>query len=222
MKEKIIKNLTAVKNAFESYKKSFRWGTPCEKLFKNFTKSLKKELGEYKIKYDYICGKDTLNIDGHSRGYLLKEGDTIIMDISLYYDGVWCDVTRTFFVGGVSERQRAVFNLIVSSIRAGERVLKSGVSAEEVYNAVNGEYLKEGELLVHHAGHKIGSRRLLQPQFLPQKSKRLKEFDLVAIESGLYKDFGIRLENDYLVKNNGCKNLFEQLMPFEIEEYVLK
>lgn len=222
MKDKIIKNLTAVKNAFESYKKSFKWGTPCEKLFKNFTKSLKKELGEYKIKYDYICGKDSLNIDGHSSGYLLKEGDTIIMDISVYHDGVWCDVTRTFFVGSVSEEQKAVFDLIIRSIRAGERALKSGVKAEELFSAVNGEYLKEGKRLVHHAGHKIGSRCLLQPQFLPQKSRRLKEFDLVAIESGLYQDFGIRLENDYLVQKDGCKNLFEELMPLDIKEYVLK
>jgi hypothetical protein len=42
------------------------------------------------------------------------------------------------------------------------------------------------------------------------------------VESGLYCDFGIRLENDYLLNTDGAVDCFEQLLPLDIKEYVLK
>ena len=62
----------------------------------------------------------------------------------------------------------------------------------------------------------------MQPQFLPYNAGKVFDGDLVAIESGLYQRFGIRLENDYLIKNDGAIDLFIDLMPLDIKEYVLK
>ena len=109
----INKNLIAVANAFKAFKAQYKKGIDCFTLFENFTGVLDKELKDYQIKYDYICGKDTLNVDGVTKNYLLADGDTIIMDISVGFDGVWCDVTRTFFVGGYSSNQEQIFNPII-------------------------------------------------------------------------------------------------------------
>ena len=40
-----------------------------------------------------------------------------------------------------------------------------------------------------------------------------------TIESGIYKDFGIRLENDYLITESGCENLFDY--PLDIENFII-
>ena len=221
MKEKIVKNLIAVKNAFDAFKRNFNKDVPCEKLFENFIHSLDKDLGDYQIKYDYLCGKDTINVDGESKGFCLRDGDTILMDISVGYDGVWCDVTRTFFVGNVKDTQKHIFDLIVKSISVAEKIIKSGVCACDIYSAVDSVFKADGKKLVHHAGHKIGEQPLLQPQFIEQNQTKLNEFDYIAIESGFYGEFGIRLENDYQVLEKGAEDLFSQLMPLNIEEYIL-
>ena len=43
-----------------------------------------------------------------------------------------------------------------------------------------------------------------------------------TLEPGFYKGFGIRLENDYLLTDSELENLFEDLMPLDIKEYILK
>ena len=216
-----MKILYAIKNAFSAYKNAFDISKPSEELFKNFTNSLDKELVKYDIVYDYICGSDSVNIDGVSKGYYLKEKDVVLMDISVYHEGIWHDVTRTYFVGSYDKEQERVYNLIKRSLRAGEGALKHGAKARDIYNAVNGEFEKEGKTLVHHAGHLIAKEVISQPQFLPNATGEIKLGDIVAIESGLYEGFGIRLENNYLVNENGAEDLFENLMPLNIEDYVL-
>lgn len=218
----ITKQLSCVANAFNDLKNQYRAGICCDELRKRFLSCIKKQLKDCAFKYDFLLGVDTLNIDGVSKGKTLKEGDTLLIDISVKFNGVWCDVCRTFFVGEPTKFQRETFSMIVRSIKAGEKVLKAGVKASEVYNAVNTVYQKDGYSLVHHAGHKIGSRAMLQPQFLMEKQGKVRGGEYFTIESGLYKNCGIRLENDYFITENGAKNLFEDLMPLKIEEYILR
>ena len=162
-----------------------------------------------------------VNIDGVTKNYIPKAGDTLLIDISVKVDGGWCDVCRTFFFGEPSEKQKKTFDLIVRSIKAGEEKLISGAKARDIYRAVNSVYEESGKKLIHHAGHKIGSRAMMQPQFLEEKTGKIKEGEFVTIESGLYEAFGMRMENDYIVEKDGAKNLFEDLMPLDIKEYVI-
>ena len=221
-KQKIIKNLTAVKNAFCAFKNAFSLGKNTDELFEVFKNSLDNELGSYEILYDYIWGEDTAGIDGVTKNYTPKIGDTAILDISVKFGGVWCDVTRTFFVGEPTKEQVIRYEMLKRAMKNGESALKSGVKACDIYNAVNSVYLKNGYNLVHHAGHKILTDAVMQPQFLPENNAFIESGNFYTLEPGVYKDFGIRIENDYLVTDGGAQNLFEDLMPLDIKEYILK
>ena len=190
-------------------------------LFNYFLIVLDEELKDYEILYDYIIGDDSINIDGITKNYYPKINDSIIMDISVKHNGVWVDVTRTFFVKEYTPIQYDSYYMILRSIRRGESILKSGVSGGDVYNEVNKEFILNGTSLVHHAGHLISIDPVSVPEFVSGEKNIVKKDDIVAIESGIYKEFGIRLENDYLVEDDECINLFEDLMPIDIEEYVL-
>lgn len=214
--------LEAVSDAYKLFRENFEYGKNTDEMLEVFKNSLKKPLGSVDLFYDYIWGKDSLNIDGVTENYIPKEGDTLIMDVSVGKNGVWCDVCRTFFVGDATPLQREIFELVKSTLRAGHKSLKLGARAADVYNAVNGVYIEAGKTLVHHAGHKIGKKALLPPQFLPENESLIIENGYYTIETGLYEDFGIRLENDFLVKKDGAEDLFEQLMPLDIEMYILK
>ena len=218
----IKKILTAVGKAYRDFKGAFSGGKTTDELFLAFSSSLKESLKDYDTVYDYIWGKDTLNIDGVTKGYIPKKGDTLIMDISVGVDGVWCDVCRTFFVEEISAEQERVFELVKSTLRAGQRALKVGNTAGDVYTAVNGVYSEKGKELIHHAGHMIGFKPLLKPQFLLGDNTLLEEGKFYTVESGLYDGFGVRLENDYLLGKDGAEDLFEDILPLDIKEYVLK
>ena len=222
MKNQLKVILSAVKNAFKAYALGFNYNDPCEKLFENFTRALDAELKEYQIKYDYLCGKDTANVDGKSEGFSLRRGDAVLMDVSVEKNGVWCDVTRTFFVEEVFAEQKKIFDLVSQSVDNGAKMLKSGAIAQEIYRAANSVYVENGKNLIHHAGHKIGKECFMAPSFFESCEERIKAGDLVAIESGLYGNFGVRLENDYYITENGAEDLFSEFMPFIIEEYILK
>ncbi len=184
--------------------------------------TLKNELGDFDILYDYIWGKDTLNIDGVTDGnYIPQTGDSVIMDISVGKNGVWCDVCRTFFVGTVSDKQVHIFELIKKSIKSGEKHLIPDMSANDIYKSVNSVYENDGKSLIHHAGHQIGSSALEEPRFVSGNNTKIEANRFYTIESGYYVDFGIRLENDYFVDNNSTQNLFEELMSLNIKEYIL-
>ena len=215
-------NLKAVANAYKRFKDCFEYGKSTDQLFENFIKSLDESLGEYEIVYDYIWGKDSINIDGQTTGYYPKDGDTLIMDVSVGKDGVWCDVCRTFFVGEISKEQEETFKFITNALRIGQKAIKKGARACDVYNDVNAEFLKSGKTLVHHAGHQVGEKPLMQPQFLVENQTELKLGCFYTVEPGLYDGFGIRLENNFILKEDGAVDLFEELMPLNIKEYLLK
>ena len=204
--------LSAVGKAYRDFASAFEHGKTTDELFVAFKQSLDESLGKYEIVYDYIWGPDSLGIDGVTTGYIPKAGDTLIMDISVGVDGVWCDVCRTFFVGEPSPEQTKTYKLILASVRAGHKALSAGASACDIYAAVNAVYENAGKTLVHHAGHRIGDAPLLQPQFLIENSEKIVENNTYTVESGLYEGFGIRLENDYLITKTGAEDLFEDIL----------
>lgn len=215
--------LSAVGKAYRDFADAFEHGKTTDELFVAFKSSLDESLGKYEIVYDYIWGPDSLGIDGVTTGYIPKAGDTLIMDISVGVDGVWCDVCRTFFVGEPSAEQIKTYELILASVRAGHKALREGAVASDIYAAVNAVYESAGKTLVHHAGHRIGEAPLLQPQFLIENNDALVVGNTYTVESGLYEGFGIRLENDYLINKTGAEDLFEDILPLDnVKEYILK
>lgn len=221
-KEKLQKILNAVTYAFSEFKCGFKPTKTSGELFGIFKNALKEKLGEYEIVYDYIWGEDSKNIDGVSdEGYVPKRGDSVIMDISVGWDGLWCDVCRTFFVEVISPEQKHIFELIKESIKAGEAELKANTCVCKVFDEVNLVYEKDNKKLIHHAGHRIGEKPIMEPRFIAESNEKIKENQFYTIESGFYDGFGIRLENDYLVTENQTENLFENLMSLNIEDYKL-
>lgn len=95
--------LQSVSKAYRAFRDAYAPGKTTDWLLAVFRKSLEQDLGTYEIAYDYIWGKDSVNIDGVSADHIPQPGDTLVMDISVGKDGVWCDVCRTFFVGEPTE-----------------------------------------------------------------------------------------------------------------------
>ena len=218
MKEKIIKALELNALAYESVKKFYERGMS-EKDIKDIILSACKEAEDFSG--DIVGGVRTSEIEGDATSYILKDGDTLILDLQFKFSGVWTDTTRTFFIGTPNDDVKKAYELCLFAKKMGENVLKSGVCASEVYNAVKKGFEPFEENFPHHAGHLFGLERVIQPQFLPERKEIICENDYVTLEPGIYfkNNFGIRVEDNYIVSENGVQNLFSY--PVNLEYFVI-
>lgn len=176
----------------------------------------------FSFKGDILAGKRSALGEGNASDYIIKRGDVVILDLLPGTNEICSDITRTFFTDGPTDNQREVYDIVKTALLSTEKQLRSGIEACEIYEFMS-ECLKPYEkTFFHHAGHRIGKKRLLMPQFLPNKRTKLKVGDIVTLEPGIYfkDDFGIRIENDYLITQNGYERLFNY--PLDLEKFIIR
>lgn len=173
--------------------------------------------------YDFLAGQRTGDVSGFPTNYRIQWQDTLIADLLPRHKGVYADMTRTFFAGQPTQKQRYVYEVLCQALQAGEEVIKPGTTAKEVYDSVYHVFLQYGleENFLHHAGHGLGMGYYEAPYFLKEEEDLLKENMVIALEPGLYfhGEFGIRIENNYVVTKTGARRMDE--LPLAIENYIL-
>lgn len=194
-------------------------------LFRYIQECMVEETGfPNSIIYDFVAGERTAEVSGFPTGYRMREKDTIIADLLPRHCGVYADMTRTFFAGQPTAKQTAVYEILCEAMSRAEEILKPGVEARTVYEQMYSVFQKNGweKNFLHHAGHGLGMGYFEAPYFLKNEPKVLEENMVVALEPGLYfaGEFGIRIENDYVITNKGVKRL--GTLPVTMESYILK
>ena len=161
---------------------------------------------------DFVGGARSGAIEGPATDYAFKSGDAFILDLSVRRGSVWSDTCRTFFFGEPSERQRNAYETVLECQRLGEGIVRAGVCCEDVKMEV--------EAFLSARGYG-GPKPYMKPAFELGDKSRLDVGVICTLEPGLYfeGDFGIRVENDYLVGADGLMNLFDY--PRELEFFVL-
>ena len=158
---------------------------------------------------DFACG-----VPGGSPrdGRLAAAGELYILDLSPAVDGYFSDSARTFSVDGtLTSAQHETWQAVVGIFPMIEHLIRPGVRCRDVYDAADKHLRRElGKPLVHHLGHGIG----LQPHEGPHLNAKwddvFLEGDVFTVEPGVYGEDlggGMRIENQYLVVQNGVQNL---------------
>jgi len=168
-----------------------------------------------------------------------KEGDMILMDFGVCYANYNSDTTRCFPVNGkFSKRQKEVYNSVLHCLKEGSKLLKPGtISAiyeKQMASLVEEQLIKLGLLnpedvknqnpdsplykkyFMHGTAHHIG----LDVHDVGLYTRPLEVGMVLTCEPGIYiaeEGIGCRLENDYLITENGNVSLTAE-MPIEIDE----
>jgi Xaa-Pro aminopeptidase len=151
--------------------------------------------------------KNSSHIHHSSSTKKLKKG-VVLIDAGAKYKGYAADVTRTFWFG---EKKGKTYNEFLDayektngSLKCAESLLREGTKASKLWQCTS--FLGH---LPHSLGHGVGLEVHDFPSGIGQKSEwTLKEGMVLAIEPAIYKkNFGIRLENTYLIKKKGYKIL---------------
>ena len=148
------------------------------------------------------------------------DGDFIVVDLTLRYDGYISDATRTFALGNVSHEMSQVYDLVKKSQQQGLECVEQGVECGKVDTACRNLISKSGygDNFIHSTGHGVGLEVHEQPWIRPNESKRLSKGMVVTVEPGIYinSKFGVRIEDTVLVNEKSNTDLTLTKFPKEL------
>ena len=156
---------------------------------------------------------------GSSKPQVLQEGDIVLMDGGCSVDGYRSDISRTIVFGEPTQRQRDVWDLERRAQDAALAAAGPGVPCEDVDAAarrviVDGGFGPDYQYFTHRVGHGIGLDGHEWTNLVRGNKTPMQPGMCFSNEPGIYiyGEFGVRLEDDMYVTEDGAR-LFTQQSP---------
>lgn len=169
--------------------------------------------GAEELSFDTIAlsGSNTSLPHGVPSDKPVKQGEFVLLDFGAVVGGYHSDMTRTFCVGEPSDKMRKVYDIVLDAQFAALDAVKAGMSGKEL-DAVARDIIADagyGDNFGHSLGHGVGMEIHEMPYASPSKDNILLENSIVTVEPGIYieGEFGVRIEDFVVVKNDGCENM---------------
>lgn len=168
-------------------------------------------LGATGLAFDTIVGsgKNSAQIHSTPSDRVIKDKDIILLDFGYVVDGYCSDMSRTIFVGAISEKQKEFYDLVYETQMNAIKNIKVGMTAKEADMLGRKFILDKGLDYAHALGHGIGTEVHEELVLSPKRDTILKENMVFTIEPGIYleNEFGIRIEDVVLLTQNGVVTL---------------
>lgn len=164
-----------------------------------------------------------------------REGTLLLLDLGVRQEGYCSDITRTYPVSGkFTQRQRQVYDIVLKANKEVAAQAKPGMTTRELNDICKkvlaagcmdlGLIEKEediGKYYMHGVSHHLG----IDVHDVTVEGVKLAPGSVITDEPGLYIDeweLGIRIEDDLLITQNGCRVLSAGIIkePEEIEAFM--
>lgn len=222
--EQLIESLSIVKDSDEvsRIKKAIRI---TDKAFTEILKIIKPEIKEKDVALELeytmrTLGADNIAFDtivasgqrssmphGRASDKKLRKGDFITIDFGCMYRGYASDMTRTVVLGKATQRQKDIYNLVLTAQKMACRAVRPGLACSRLDGVARDHIMKAGygDNFGHGLGHGLGMLVHDKPVLSPQSNDVLAPGMVVTIEPGIYIPNwgGVRIEDDVLVTAGG-------------------
>lgn len=147
---------------------------------------------------------------GRATDKVIEKGDFFTLDFGCKYKGYCSDMTRTVVIGKATDKQKEIYDIVLSAQKASLDTVCAGELAKAVDDAARGiiESAGYGPNFGHGLGHSVGLKVHELPSCSPRSQDVLCENMMMTIEPGIYiEDFGgVRIEDLVCVKSDGYEN----------------
>ncbi len=112
-----------------------------------------------------------------SKDVLLKEGDLINIDLTIYYEGFHVDMSKSFAIGEVSPLRKKLLTTTQTALEKAIAICKPKTSFGRIGEVIEQHVKKEGFSIVEdYCGHGIGKSFHEDPQILHFKTSYQQPF----------------------------------------------
>jgi len=171
------------------------------------------EEGGQVLAFEAIVGAGPTGARPHARAgdRTIEAGELVVIDAGTTVNGYASDYTRTFATGPLDDEAKQAYETVLLAQQAaldGIRAGLTGVDADALARRVIDESPFAGTL-GHGLGHGLGLDVHEAPRLSTESSDTLVPGNVVTIEPGIYLAgrFGIRIEDDVVVTEDGIENL---------------
>ena len=172
-----------------------------------------KKLGAEKDSFEpiVVSGSRASLPHGRPSSKKIKNGELVTLDLGCIYNGYCSDLTRTVAVGKAGAEERKVYDVVLKAQQLAIDSAKNGISGREL-DGVARKYIRSrgyGKYFGHGLGHGIGLEIHEAPRVSARSLHTLRDGNVVTVEPGVYLPgrFGVRIEDDIVVRNGGCEVL---------------
>lgn len=135
------------------------------------------------------------------------KGELVLFDVGAIFKGYCSDMTRTFSLGGLNEKQKDIFNVAYYAQQEAVKAIRPGIRACDI-DKIARDIISDngyGKYFPHLTGHGIGISIHEKPILDVGVETILKPNMVVTVEPGIYlKDVGAaRVEDMVLVTQSG-------------------
>jgi len=139
----------------------------------------------------------------------IKDGDILMLDTGLMWDGYFCDFDRNFSMGTPDPRVISCHSYLVDAVMAGLEVAKSGSTAADIFHAMAkitgaGKALEAGRF-----GHGLGMQLTEWPSFIPDDHTEILEGMVLTLEPSIETIDGRIMvhEENIVIRKDGVEKL---------------
>ena len=122
-------------------------------------------------------------------------------------------MTRTVVLGEASSKQKEIYGIVLKAQMAALEQICAGKTGSEVDQVARGLIAEAGygEYFGHGLGHSVGLFIHEEPRLSPKCHSVLQKNMTMTVEPGIYLpgEFGVRIEDFVVIRENGCENLTE-------------
>ena len=179
----------------------------------NFLDFRMRELGAAGLSFDTILasGINSSKPHAHPMHKPVELGEAITMDFGCLYEHYVSDMTRTIYLGHVSDEQAEIYNTVLKANQALIDQVKAGLGFRD-FDKIPRDIIVEagyGEYFTHGIGHGIGLDIHEEPYFSQTSTEVIKSGMVLTDEPGIYIEgkYGVRIEDDILITDKGCELL---------------
>lgn len=148
---------------------------------------------------------------GRAANEAVPDHGFVVCDFGVILAGYCSDMTRTLYVGDVSNDARQLYSAVRDAQEAAIAAVRPGIPVGEVDRAARKVLTRAGlgRFFTHSTGHGVGLEIHEPPRIAAGQSEMLQPGMVITIEPGAYVPgkWGVRIEDMVVVTETGCEVL---------------
>lgn len=148
----------------------------------------------------------------------IQTGDPVLLQLEVYADGFWSEVTRTYFAGDPGAEGRRIYESCLQAQEEAIQAIHNGAAASDV-DKIARDYLSRdgfGQCFRHGLGHGLGFQAISHyqpPRLYPGSTDTLLTDDVFNVEPGVYVHGwgGVRINDTVRCRPEGADVLTQSI-----------